>query len=250
MSKYLSIAYESLSMHSLIDLRRAWAIPPWRHQITKTRRNGSAAQPSGRYLRPMDGVRFDEHYMERRSIPNGSTLVLRLVRPSDATLLLRGFERLSIESRYRRFFTPKKALSPAEVKYFTECDGINHFAIGALVERVDGSEEGVGIARFVRVAADPCAAEAALTIIDDCQHKGIGRLLLERLLAAAAERGLRELRFSVVAANGSMLDLLRRFEGPTGRSLQSQPGRGVVEFIMPVQAPEEPRVRPAGASVG
>ena len=198
----------------------------------------------------MDGLRFDEHYIERRSIANGRTLVLRLVQPSDATLLLRGFERLSIESRYRRFFTPKKALSPVEVKYFTDCDGINHFAIGALVERADGSEEGVGVARFVRVPADPLAAEAALTIIDDCQHKGIGRMLLERLLAAAAERGLRELRFSVLAANGSMLDLLRRFERPTGRPLQSLPGGGVVEFTMPVQAPEEPRVQPAGAFVG
>jgi len=198
----------------------------------------------------MHGLRFDEHYIERRSIPNGSTLVLRLVRPSDTALLLRGFERLSIESRYRRFFTPKKALSPVEVKYFTDCDGINHFAIGALVERADGSEEGVGVARFVRVPADPLAAEAALTVIDDCQHKGIGRMLLERLLAAAAERGLRELRFSVLAANGSMLDLLRRFEPPTGRRLQSQPGRGEVEFIMPVQAPKEPAVQRAEGSVG
>jgi GNAT superfamily N-acetyltransferase len=188
----------------------------------------------------MDRVRFDERYIERRPLPSGATLVLRLVRPSDSSLLVRGFERLSAESRYRRFFAYKKLLSPAEVKYFTDVDGINHFAIAAVIERADGSEEGVGVARFVRLPAEPLAAEAALTIIDDCQNHGIGGSLLERLLAAAAERSVRELRFSVLGINRPMLQLIGKLEGLTRRRLQSRIGNGVVELVMPVPRAEDP----------
>jgi GNAT superfamily N-acetyltransferase len=181
----------------------------------------------------VEALRFNSNYRERERLETGVPVVLRLVRPRDGRLLLAGFERLSPESRYRRFFAYRKDLSPIEVELFTHCDGVDHFAIAALLEREDGVEEGVGIARFVRLGKNPVAAEAAITVIDDYQGQGLGRLLLERLLWAAAERRICEMRFSVLAENKPMLSLLRKF-GAVKRGDDVEAGLGVVEVVLPV----------------
>lgn len=182
-------------------------------------------------------LQFGDHYREAAALADGTSVLLRPVRPSDAGLLSSAFERLSSESRYRRFFGYKKTLSAAELKYFTDCDGINHFAIGAVVRGPDGGERGVGVGRFVRLSTEPTAADAAVTVIDVMQHKGLGRLLVDRLLAAAAERGLKHLGFSVLASNQPMLAILRKLRTSTTPGVDPQIGRGVVQFSLRVPNP-------------
>jgi GNAT superfamily N-acetyltransferase len=181
-------------------------------------------------------LRFSEQYRENALLADGTEVALRLIRPSDSGLLISGFERLSSESRYRRFFGYKKALSSAELEYFTHCDGINHFAIGAVANGPNGEEQGVGIARFVRLAIDATVADAAVTVIDIVQNKGLGRLLVDRLFAAAAERGIGQLRFSVLASNQPMLAILRKLKTSGAPGLESSLGRGVLQFSVPVRS--------------
>ena len=102
---------------------------------------------------------------------DGSTVLIRQVHSADAPLLADGFARLSARSRQLRSLTPKQELSPAELRYFTDVDHHDHEALGAL-DHADG--RGVGIARYVRDADDPQAAEIAVTIIDDWQGRGLG----------------------------------------------------------------------------
>src|SRR4249919_1791168 len=83
---------------------------------------------------------------------DGSRVRLRQIHGSDKELLLRGFERLSRESRYRRFLTPTAHLSEAVVRYLTEVDHHDHEAIVALDEE---SGEGIGVARYVRNSERP-----------------------------------------------------------------------------------------------
>jgi GNAT superfamily N-acetyltransferase len=173
--------------------------------------------------------------MERKALADGTYVTLRVVRPSDAALLVDGFERLSPESRYRRFLAPKNVLSPAEVSYFSNCDGINHFAIGAVVVRPDGSEEGAGVARFVRVPRNPLAAEAAVTVVDALQNNGLGYLLARRLVSAAAERGVCELQFHVLNTNRPMLCLVRKLGRVAERRVDSEFGGGVLNLAVQVR---------------
>jgi acetyltransferase len=170
----------------------------------------------------VQALRFGPQYIERKTLADGTRVALRVVRPSDSALLAEGFERLSAESRYRRFLGVKKILSPAELHYFSDCDGINHFGIGAVVERADGSEEGAGVARFVRFPGNRLAAEAALTVVDARQHNGLGSLLTRRLFSAAAELGIRELHFHVLSTNQPMLSLLRKLGPPVERRVDSE----------------------------
>src|SRR3989442_11671892 len=65
----------------------------------------------------------EEHMLADRSIVR-----LRLIRPDDADELRRGFERLSPESRYRRFLSGVHQLSDEALRYLTHVDERDHLA--------------------------------------------------------------------------------------------------------------------------
>lgn len=176
-------------------------------------------------------MRYTADYHEEVMLPDGLRLHLRMVRPSDKRLLERGFQRLSPTSRYRRFLTSRDHLSAAELRYLTECDGLNHVALGAVARPGgDGQEEGVGIARFIRNPERPETAEAAVAVIDEYQRRGIGHLLLSRLIEAAHERGIDRFSCDVLASNQAMRDLI--LEAAPG--FVTAAGEGVLTLEVPL----------------
>lgn len=180
-------------------------------------------------------MHFDADYLERASLRDGRTVVVRLVRPEDKELLRRGFERWSPESRYRRFFAVKTELNEDELRYLTEVDGTSHVALGAVTE--DGAD-GLGVARFIRLHDEPGVAEAAIAVADHAQGLGLGSLLFQRLVAAAAERGVSRFRCEMLAANASMAELVRSLT-PTV-SVEIASGVMRMEFMLPQVAPDHP----------
>jgi GNAT superfamily N-acetyltransferase len=151
---------------------------------------------------------FDFGYRERVRLHDGMTATLRLVRPGDKEQLRRGFDQLSDDARYNRFFVRKAALLDSEVRYLTEVDQIDHVALVAFGGRA--GKEGIAVARAIRLAEEPQVYEAAVTVLDAFQRQGIGSLLVRRLMTAAAERGARRLQFWVLPTNVSMRRLLQR----------------------------------------
>ena len=135
------------------------------------------------------------------------TMVLvRPVEPGDKDLIRAGFDRLSDESRYRRFLTPTLELGQPMLRYLTEVDHHDH---EALVAVDPDSGEGVGIARFVRTGPRN-NAEMAVTVVDDWQGRGLGTILLELLAERAREEGIETFSALLLTTNTEMLDLLRR----------------------------------------
>jgi GNAT superfamily N-acetyltransferase len=142
-------------------------------------------------------------------LADGTPVVLRHIRPSDAAGLRRGFLSLSPESRYRRFFHDVADLSDPALRYLTEVDGHDHVAIVAFGYAPDMKTElGYGLGRFVRVKGEPEVAEAAVTVADPMQKRGLGRLLALTLAEAARERGIRRFRAEVLSSNLPMRQLL------------------------------------------
>ena len=137
---------------------------------------------------------------------DGSEVLIRPVRGSDAPLLADGFARLSARSRQMRFLTTKHTLSAAELRFFTEVDHYDHEAIGAL-SPADG--RGVGIARYIRDPGDPKIADIAVTIADDWQGRGLGTELLARLSGRARQAGICRFTATVAYGNAAMARLLR-----------------------------------------
>ncbi len=188
---------------------------------------------------------FDTDYREVLRLRDGSEVVFRLIGPNDKRLLADGIERMSPESRFRRFFAYRDHLTAHELAYLTEYDHHHHIAIGVGEAAKPhhglpvGAERGLGVARFVRLGApDSTVAEAAVAIVDDAQGKGLGRMLLDRLMAAATERGIRTFRFDVLAENDAMRGLIERlFPGTAEDIADAEPG--VISLACPLPAPRE-----------
>lgn len=169
------------------------------------------------------------------TLKDGSRVLIRPGLPSDRMLIAREFERLSPESRYRRFFSPMRALSESLLDYLTSMDYVDHFAWAALSAEPgpDGEPQGLGVARYVRLE-DPQAAEMAVTVVDDWQGKGLGRILLDALVLEALENGITRFEGDVLVENRPMQEMLRR----TGATFRPE-GGGVLRFSIDLPAREE-----------
>jgi RimJ/RimL family protein N-acetyltransferase len=129
---------------------------------------------------------------------------IREVRADDKEQLAAGYARLSERSRLRRFLAPKPRLTKSDLRYLTEVDGINHFAIVATI-----GEDIVGVARWVRLHDDPEEAEAAIVVGDPYQGNGLGKMLARELADAARGRGIRRIRASILSDNPPAHALMR-----------------------------------------
>ena len=162
---------------------------------------------------------------------DGSTVLIRQVRGTDAPLLADGFARLSARSRRMRFLGTKTTLSAAELRYFTDVDHYDHEALGALSP---AGGRGAGIARYIRDSDDPRAAEIAVTIADDWQGRGLGAELLARLSDRARQAGIDRFTATVAADNVAMTRLLWKMGAElTGRS------RGTVDYEVALEPVDE-----------
>lgn len=128
--------------------------------------------------------------VHRVVLPDGIPAVVRPIRPDGGTQLAEGFRRLSPESRQRRFLYAKGSFAPAELNYFTHCDGVNHLAwVPALKDSAGQELQPIAIARSTRDAADTAQAEVAIVVADDWQHRRVGKLLIQSLAKSAWESG-------------------------------------------------------------
>jgi ribosomal protein S18 acetylase RimI-like enzyme len=144
---------------------------------------------------------------ETRVLPDGTSILVRPIQPDDKDQLAAGFTRLSPRSRWMRF---SSAVKPTDrlLCYLTEVDQVNHAALCAGDPQTN---EGMAVARYVRLEGEPGVAEFAVTVVDEHQRRGIGSLLVGELIEVARSAGLRTLRGYVRADNQPMLRLLRRF---------------------------------------
>jgi GNAT superfamily N-acetyltransferase len=135
---------------------------------------------------------------------DGAIAVVRPIRPDDRQALRRGFERLSARSRYQRFMTGISELSERDLDYLVDVDHHDHEALIAFDEK---SGHQAGVARFVRLD-DRVSAEAAVTVIDDWQGRGLGTALLTLLAERARQERVNRFTAVLLASNEQMLDVL------------------------------------------
>ena len=148
---------------------------------------------------------------------DGSSVEVRAIEPEDREALRAGFDRLSDRTRYLRFQAPLPNLSEQQLAYLTDVDHHNHEALVAIDPDTD---EGVGVARFVRVGDD--VAECAIVVADDWQGRGLGTILLDRLAERAREEDVTRFTALVLAENADALRLLERLGETEKRSLGPQ----------------------------
>jgi RimJ/RimL family protein N-acetyltransferase len=163
-----------------------------------------------------------------KTLRDGSRIAIRTIEPGDKAALVAGFERLSDESRYRRFLSPTPRLTESQLRYLTEVDHDRHEAIIAFAE---DTGEPVGVGRYVRFPDDPAEAEPAVTVVDDWQGRGAGTLLLEELTRRAREAGVERFTATVLAQNEPIIAMLDHLD--SGRAQTIEDGVMTIEAELP-----------------
>lgn len=163
-------------------------------------------------------------------------MLIRGLLPSDRDELAERYLELSPEARRMRFFNAPDHLSSRLLDYLVDVDGPDRSALVAFAIDDDGAP-GVGIARYVRSREDPTCAEAAVTVLDAYQTRGIATALLLRLAEEARQNGISTFTASVMWENRELLDGLRAF----GAQVEpSEPGVASVRVTLPPSEVELP----------
>ncbi|MEO8138097.1 MAG: GNAT family N-acetyltransferase [Gemmatimonadota bacterium] len=149
------------------------------------------------------------------ALRDGTPATIRAIRPDDKQSLRWGFEQLSAQTIYHRFFQSKRELTDADLRYLTEVDFTSHVALVMEVE-IDGVARVIGVGRFVRETdAEPRdRAEVAFTVGDEFQGRGVATHLLAHLACIARGLDYRCLVAEVMPDNRQMLEVFAHSELP------------------------------------
>jgi acetyltransferase len=136
---------------------------------------------------------------------DGTALRMRPVRPEDEPMLVDLAAHMTPEDLRFRFFAPVRGLTHTVAARLSQLDYDREMAL--LAER-DGVALGV-----VRFSADPDRqrAEFAVAVRSDWKGRGLGYLLMTRLIDIAKERGIGELFGEVMRENEPMQRICREF---------------------------------------
>jgi acetyltransferase len=137
-------------------------------------------------------------------------VTIRPLAASDRAGLAAAFAHLRDETRRRRFRGMAKRLGEHELDRLTRIDHHGHEALAALAP---DTGQIVGVARFIVLADVPQAAEVGIAVDDEWQHRGIGRQLMDQLVARARAEGISRLVAYVNDENLQVLAWVRRAGG-------------------------------------
>jgi acetyltransferase len=147
------------------------------------------------------------HLISDEQLNDGTDIIIRPIRPEDAEIEQAFIRGLSPESKYFRFMNSIHELSLEMLVRFTQIDYHNEMALVAINPDVKGEEE-IGVARYL-TNPDKKTCEFAIVVSDKWQGKGIARLLMQKLIEIARNRGLEIMEGQVLANNFRMLELMK-----------------------------------------
>ena len=161
-------------------------------------------------------------------LPDGTPAMIWPLLPTDVQALRHAFDRLSGESRQRRFLSILGELDDSMIRQLVgTVDGIRHVALVLTVFPPDGEEGQVGVAHLLQYSADPATADIAVTVADDWQGRGVGSALVAALLERRPP-AVRRLRTVVDPVNRASLTMLAQ----AGRLSWGLPARGALDVTV------------------
>lgn len=138
------------------------------------------------------------------TLSDGSKATIRPICTKDAPRLQALFDRLSPETIYRRFHSHLKQLSDDWAHELSNVDGRTRMAFVATQEDEHG-EFIIAVARDAMIPPpDAGAAEVAVVIEDKHQGRGLGTVMLKRLVTYAKAHGIRTF-FGIFHHNNSRI---------------------------------------------
>jgi acetyltransferase len=165
-------------------------------------------QPSADRYAHMAIYPYPTHLVSNWQLADGTHILIRPIRPEDATLEQAFVRNLSEESRYFRFMDSVQELSESMLVRFTQIDYSREMALIAVKEEHDKEIE-LGVTRYA-INPDGESCEFALVVADSMRGKGLGHKLMIALMDTARSKGLKMMEGEVLKSNASMLKLMKR----------------------------------------
>jgi GNAT superfamily N-acetyltransferase len=212
---------------------------PSRQQAPQGRMSsgGTPASASALLGRTNQALRAAGDPVAEVSLRDGLTVYLRPVRAEDAAAIRRLFQGLSETSTWLRFFSTCPSLDRV-VDWATKVD--NGRRLGVVAIAADSGQL-IAHAGLECDHRQPDRAEFAVAVADPYQGRGLGRILLGRLVEAARQTGIRWLTGEVLANNHRMLHLLRH----SGWAVRLRLRCGVVLVELPTWSSPDSGMIPA-----
>ncbi len=138
----------------------------------------------------------------------GRTLCLRPIRPEDEALHMEFLQHLDPQDVRMRVFYSRRTMERSELARLVQIDYAREIAFVALATGPDGQPQTLGV---VRAMADPDNVEAEFGVIlrSELKGRGLGRLLMEKLIAYLRTQGTQRLVATVLGYNERMLKLAK-----------------------------------------
>jgi acetyltransferase len=138
---------------------------------------------------------------------DGKLLVVRPIRPEDALALREFYAQASVADMRLRFFVTRRQIPHSELARYSQIDYDREMTFVAMVKHEDKQ----CMAGEVLAVCDPDnqRAEFAIQIASSWQGKGLGRILLQKMIAHLRARGTAELVGQCLRENDSMMALAR-----------------------------------------
>ena len=149
-------------------------------------------------------------YLAKETLKDGTEVTIRAIQPEDSASVLKGFKNLDRDAIYRRFFSPKRELSDAELKQLTYVDFSRVVALVVTTKTGQGETLIAGGRYALEDPESSQAAELAFLTDGNYRGRGIAGLLLQHLIRLAQHAGVSRLEADVLADNHPMLVVFRR----------------------------------------
>jgi acetyltransferase len=169
--------------------------------------------------------RYPAELVEEWRTRKGVMATIRPIRPEDAGIEQEFVRAQSSETRFHRFFSTLKELSPEQLIRFTQIDFSREMALIA-VHFDAGRETQIAVARYV-TNEDGRSCEFAVVVADNWLRHGLATKLVQKLIGCAAAAGLKIIEGDVLVENHAMLALVKRL----GFSVRSSPGDATLRHV-------------------
>ena len=159
-------------------------------------------------------------------LSDGGTVTIRPLDAGDhAAVLDLHANRMSPDNQRMRFFAMSRRAPELSADRLCATARTDFLALGCFVAAGLGEEQLLGVVEYDVDNRRPMVAEIAVAVADDRHHLGVGTLLIEHLVHAALDRGVRIFEAEALTENHAMLQVFhdlglrveRHLEGPEAR---------------------------------
>ena len=138
----------------------------------------------------------------------GEAIVVRPIRPEDEPQHSAFVDLLQPQDLRLRFFSARRELAPSELARLTQIDYAREMAFIAVRTLPDGTMQTLGVVRAV-IDPDNIDAEFAIIVRSDLKAKGLGHLLMQKMIGFLSSRGTQRMIGYVLRDNDGMRELAR-----------------------------------------